>query len=133
MTSEKVAPLIVTWLLTICRYWSLFLGRPTSVKRESLSIVTSKKDFNRLLSCRSVTLQKPMETKVYEALLDLMDIAGQITDILGSQNISSDNDAYFRMAALDKSLHKWYNNLSCDLKWTTKNVATAPFSFHLLQ
>jgi hypothetical protein len=123
------------------KYWALFLGRPTSMKPSDLEIYHLTKQFERLGTCRPAGLGKSMETMIYEALLDLMELAGKITENMDphrSQNTASDShtavdrNQYMRMAALDREFSSWYARLPEQLRWTPANIATAPFSFFLL-
>lgn len=90
------------------RYWALFLGRPTSMKSSDLEIYSLSKQFERLGTCKPAGPQKSLETRIYEALLDLMEIAGQITENTEHRShhesaAHPDQSSYFRMAALGKS------------------------------
>ncbi|EDU43337.1 Fungal-trans multi-domain protein [Pyrenophora tritici-repentis] len=123
------------------KYWALFLGRPTSMKSSDLEIYHLTKQFERLGTCRPAGLEKSTETMIYEALLDLMELAGKITENMDphrSQNAASDSitavdrNQYMRMAALDREFSRWYGSLPEQLRWTPQNIATAPFSFFLL-
>ncbi|KAK5158109.1 hypothetical protein LTR04_005309 [Oleoguttula sp. CCFEE 6159] len=117
------------------KYWALFLGRPTSMKSTDLEIYNLTKQFERLGSCKPAGPQKSLETQIYEALLDLMELAGKITENIDPRSQSAvniDRNGYLRMAALDRELGAWYARLPEPLKWTTANINTAPFSFFLL-
>ncbi|KAF2677369.1 hypothetical protein K458DRAFT_481428 [Lentithecium fluviatile CBS 122367] len=118
------------------KYWALFLGRPTSMKSADLEIYHLSKQFERLGTCKPAGVEKSMETQIYEALLDLMELAGKITENMNpqSQNVDStiDRNQYLRMAALDREFSTWYARLPEQLRWTPANIATAPFSFFLL-
>jgi hypothetical protein len=123
-------------LTSPCRYWALFLGRPTSMKSADLEIYHLSKQFERLGACRPAGPEKSMETMIYEALIDLMELAGKITENMDphSKNPDSaiDRNQYMRMAALDREFSSWYARLPEQLRWTPNNIATAPFSFFLL-
>lgn len=117
------------------KYWALFLGRPTSMKSSDLEIYTLAKQFERLGTCRPAGPEKALETQIYEALLDLMELAGKIADNLDlrtTSELSIDRNAYLRMAALDREFSNWYARLPEQLRWTPANIATAPFPFFLL-
>jgi hypothetical protein len=117
------------------KYWALFLGRPTSMKSSDLEIYTLAKQFERLGTCRPAGPEKALETQIYEALIDLMELAGKIADGMDSRHapdVSIDRNAYLRMAALDREFSNWYARLPEQLRWTPHNIATAPFSFFLL-
>ncbi|KAF2465280.1 uncharacterized protein BDR25DRAFT_239858 [Lindgomyces ingoldianus] len=118
------------------KYWALFLGRPTSMKSADLEIYSLSKQFERLGTCRPAGLEKSMETQIYEALLDLMELAGKITENMDPRSQSPDSainrNQYLRMAALDREFSHWYARLPEPLRWTPANIAAAPFSFFLL-
>jgi hypothetical protein len=119
------------------RYWSLFLGRPTTMKSADLEIYSLSEQFERLGTCMPAGPQKSQNTRIYEALLDLMEIAGKIvenSEHRRQQNSleTPDQSAYFRMAALDREIHNWAAKLPADLRYTEENRASAPFSFYLM-
>jgi hypothetical protein len=114
----------------------LFLGRPTGMKSSDLEIYSLSKQFERLGTCKPVGPEKSLETQIYEALIDLMELAGKITENMDplKQNTAPivDRNQYLRMAALDREFSTWYARLPEQLRWTSANIATAPFSFFLL-
>ena len=113
------------------KYWALFLGRPTSLKSADLAIYNLSAKFERLGAFEET--KKPLETQVYEALIDLMELAGKITDMRDAKSTTdTDHSAYLRMSALDRELGAWYSKLPRALQWIPENINTAPFSFFLL-
>jgi hypothetical protein len=118
------------------RYWSLFLGRPTTMKTADLEIYSLSDRFERLGTCMPAGPEKSINTRIYEALIDLMEIAGKIVENTEhrkmNQEQTPDQSAYFRMAALDREIHNWAARLPADLRYNEENRATAPFSFYLL-
>lgn len=118
------------------KYWALFLGRPTSMKSSDLEVYHLSKQFERLgTSFLPAGPETSLETQIYEALLDLMELAGKITENMDPRSqvdANIDRDAYLRMAALDREFGNWYARLPEPLKWTPANINTAPFSFFLL-
>lgn len=106
------------------------------MKSSDLEIYNLSKQFERLGTCRPAGPEKSMETHIYEALIDLMELAGKITENMDprSQHPDSviDRNQYLRMAALDREFSNWYARLPEQLCWTPANIATAPFSFFLL-
>jgi hypothetical protein len=118
------------------KYWALFLGRPTSMKSSDLEVYHLAKQFERLgTSFLPAGPETGLETQIYEALLDLMELAGKITENMDPRSQTDaniDRDAYLRMAALDREFGNWYARLPEPLKWTPANINTAPFSFFLL-
>jgi hypothetical protein len=118
------------------RYWSLFLGRPTTMKSADLEIYSLSEQFERLGTCMPAGPEKSLNTRIYEALLDLMEIAGKIVENTEHRKQDTeqtpDQSAYFRMAALDREIHNWAARLPADLRYTEENRASAPFSFYLL-
>ncbi|KAH8680029.1 fungal-specific transcription factor domain-containing protein [Tricladium varicosporioides] len=110
-------------------YWSLYLGRPTSMRSNGIC-TKQKKEFDRLIASRSATIPKMLETKAYEALITLMDIAGNIVDLYEDE--ASNEDTYLQVACLDRQLRSWYNTLPVELAWSPENMVKAPFSLYLL-
>jgi hypothetical protein len=118
------------------KYWALFLGRPTSMKSSDLEIYHLAKQFERLGTIKPAGEQRALQTRIYEALLDLMELAGKITENMDSRSISDssviDRDAYLRMASLDREFGSWYARLPEALRWTPENIRTAPLAFFML-
>ncbi|UJO20377.1 Nitrogen assimilation transcription factor nirA [Fulvia fulva] len=119
------------------RYWSLFLGRPLTMKSSDLEVYSLTDQFERLGTCMPAGAEKSLHTRIYEALIDLMEIAGKIVEhaelrTQHSQTSGPDQQAYFKMAALDRELHNWVSRLPSDLRYTDDNRANAPLSFYLL-
>ena len=54
------------------RYWSLFLGRPLTIKTADLEINSLANQFERLGTCKPAGADKSLNTRIYEALIDLM-------------------------------------------------------------
>ena len=114
------------------RYWSLYLGRPTTFNENSMAPSCLSKNFGALISCRPSAYSKSPETKVYEALLQLMDLVGPLCD-LEVKKTTKTTDTYFKIAGHDRELNTWYSELSEDLKWNPQNIANGPPPFFLLQ
>lgn len=117
------------------KYWALFLGRPTMMKHTDLEVYKLSVEFERLGSSLPAGPAKSRETQLYEALLDLMELAGKITEIMDQAsklNTNIDHHVYFRMSALHRELESWYSRLPKTLQWDADNIATSPFSFFLL-
>jgi hypothetical protein len=106
------------------------------MKSSDLEIYHLSKQFERLGACRPAGLEKSMETMIYEALIDLMELAGKITENMDphSRNPESatDRTQYSRLKTLDREFNRWYACLPEQLQWTSDNIATAPISFFLL-
>lgn len=106
------------------------------MKSADLEIYSLSKQFERLGTCMPAGPEKSMETQIYEALLDLMELAGKITENMDPRSqqpdAAVDRNQYLRMAALDREFSNWYARLPEQLRWTPANIATAPFSFFLL-
>lgn len=118
------------------RYWSLFLGRPTTMKSTDLEIYSLSNQFERLGTLMPAGPAKSLNTRIYEALIDLMEIGGKIvenTELRKSELAQTpDQSAYFKMASLDRELHNWAARLPADLRYTEENRTNAPYSFYLL-
>lgn len=117
------------------RYWALFLGRPTALKADDLEIYELSDQFGRLGTCQPVGEEKNIETQIYEALIELMELAGKITEIMDKMSNKSGNPdrlACIRMSALDRELERFYARLPPPLQYTEENFQNVPFSFFLL-
>lgn len=119
------------------RYWSLFLGRPTTMKSADLELYSLANQFERLGTCKPAGLEKSFNTRIYEALIDLMEIGGTIVEDPelrrhNEQVLSVDQSSYFRMAAIDRQLRNWAARLPPDLRYSEQNRVNAPYSFYLL-
>jgi Fungal specific transcription factor domain len=117
------------------KYWALFLGRPTMMKPADLEVYKLSQQFERLGTSLPAGPDKSRETQIYEALLDLMELAGKITEIMDQAsklNTNIDHHVYFRMSEIHRELETWYSRLPPSLQWNAGNIATSPFSFFLL-
>ncbi|GME22539.1 nitrogen assimilation transcription factor nit-4 [Neofusicoccum parvum] len=117
------------------KYWSLFLGRPTAIKSSDLEVYTLAKRFERLGTCLPNGPGLPLETQIYEALIDLMEIAGRAAESREATTTaggSFDRNAYRLLVALDRELNNWYARLPEALRWEPSNIQTAPRSFFVL-
>ncbi|KAK5203055.1 hypothetical protein LTR96_010977 [Exophiala xenobiotica] len=119
------------------KYWALFLGRPTSLKSSDLETYGLSHKFERLGKCLPAGPEMSLETQIYESLLDLMEIAGTITELMDQasrldDNVNVNHHVFLRMANLNRELEIWYTRLPKALQWTPENVQLAPFSFFLL-
>lgn len=74
-----------------------------------------------------------LEGEIYRFLLQLMDFASRMTEILEVGSSRIDVKAYLAMAALDRKLNEWYARLPDHLRWRPANIQNAPASFVLLQ
>lgn len=80
-----------------------------------------------------VTEFNTLEGKIYCALLELMTLAGKMSEIQEVGATRLDLKAYLTMAALDRELNQWYSQFPQQLRWKSSNISTAPASFFLLQ
>lgn len=120
------------------RYWALFLGRPTAMKPEDLEIYRLADQFGRLGTLEPAGPSMSLEKQIYEALLDLMELAGEINKVVDDASKPGtrlDQQVYFHMAALDRRLQSWYSRLHSPLRWSTDANNTThppPCSYFLL-
>ncbi|KAH7127602.1 fungal-specific transcription factor domain-containing protein [Dactylonectria macrodidyma] len=123
---------MVLWASLITdKFWSMYLGRPTTLKRADIAPSCLSFDFDQLLSCRSVAHEKKVGTRIYEALLRLMEVAIPLCDnrFLPSSNPT---EAYLKMAAMEQALKRWHSGLESDLRWPSEKQAVMPASYFLL-
>lgn len=132
--SEREAQIrhMVLWACIVNdKYWSLYLGRPTTIKIVDLAPACLSKDFGPLMHTRLSGHAKKPTTKIYESLLRLMDLVGQLCD-LEVRRPAKTTDGYFKVAAVELELTKWIRELPPGLHWTQENIDTMPASFFLL-
>lgn len=70
--------------------------------------------------------------QIYEALIELMALAGKVSDGV----VSSDQPFGPRLleaAALEDQFRAWYASLPSQLKWSKENCQNSPAGFFLLQ
>ena len=105
------------------------------LKASDIAPACLNKDFDRLIESqtRTYAYEKTIETKVYEALLQLMDLLEPLCETRDLRKNLKPSDAYLKIATLDRKLNNWYADLPERLRWTPENLARAPASFYLLQ
>ncbi|KAB5513620.1 regulatory protein CefR [Coniochaeta sp. 2T2.1] len=114
------------------RYWSLYLGRPTTLKACDIAPTCLSKDFTSLICCGPSGREKMLTTRIYEAQLQLMDLVSPLCDRSGVARPARTTENYFKIVALDEDLHSWYDGLPEDLKWPPQEP-NMPMSYFLLQ
>lgn len=105
------------------------------IKASDIAPACLNKDFDRLIESqiRTYAYEKTIETRVYEALLQLMDLLEPLCETRDLRKNLKPSDAYLKIATLDRKLNHWYSELPERLSWTEENVRMAPSSFFLLQ
>lgn len=105
------------------------------IKPNDIAPACLNKDFDRLIEsqARTYAYEKTIETRVYEALLQLMDLLEPLCETRDLQKHLKPADAYFKIATLDRKLNNWYSDLPERLRWTDDNIRLAPATFYLLQ
>lgn len=132
---EKEAELrhMVLWACIFYdKHWSLYLGRPTSIKIADIAPSCLSLDFGRLISHGPFGKEKRPETVVYEALLRLMELVGPLCNFDTKRTANTTED-YFKIAAVDRELNGFYSALPPKLHCTPENVRAMPPSLSLLQ
>lgn len=137
------------------KYWALFLGRPTSIKSQDMSVDLLSSRISSLASVDHSTQgpqseeEKSIEAEVQEQLMELMELAGRIVENRDGQHhhhqrrreedsnnmfsaSEAEDDAYLQTCQLDRQLQTWYRRLPDRLTWKPANIEIAPFSFFLL-
>jgi len=72
------------------------------------------------------------ETKIYQALIPLMALAGKMAENMEHMTRTLDADAYRTMVSIDRELDAWYTSLPEELRWKPSNIKRAPGGFFLL-
>lgn len=118
--------------LTSPRLWSLYLGRPTTLKTSDISPSCLSFDFSRMILCQPSFPEKKIITRIYEASLQMMELVSQLCDLRGPRPPKS-SETYFKLAAIDQQLRDWYTKLPPNLQWGVERQANMPPSYYLLQ
>jgi hypothetical protein len=114
--------------------WALFMGRPTVIRSSDLGSAEGPALCRTLVVDDSdSSAEEKLQFEIYEAFDSLMKHASKITDDADLQSTSIRTNAYFTVAKVYADLDQWYKDLPQHLKWTGKNVQSAPSSFFLLQ
>jgi hypothetical protein len=114
------------------RLWSLYLGRPTTIKTSDVAPSCLSFDFSRMILCRRSWQEKKSTTRIYEALLRMMEIVSQLCDLRGPRP-SKNAELYYKLAAIDQQLRDWRSSLPKHLKWSTELHTAMPAPYYLLQ
>lgn len=127
------------------KYWSLFLGRPLSIKTQDVSMDLLSNRFSMLTSgFLGAPPKRDMITETYEQLIELMELAGQIVETRATNNNNpadqfnmfsageAEDNAYLHVIKLDRQLQNWYRRLPEHLQWKPANIKDAPYSYFLL-
>ncbi|KAK1703732.1 fungal-specific transcription factor domain-containing protein [Colletotrichum lupini] len=127
------------------KYWSLFLGRPTSIKSQDVGMDLLSRRFSQLTSLMGTpgpTNKENQTVEIYDQLVELMELAGRIVEARDSRQspaslhkrdgADSEEDAYVQSTNLDRQLQNWYRRLPEHLQWKPANIKHAPFSYFLL-
>ena len=113
------------------KYWSLYLGRPTAIKTSDIAPSCLSREFSPSI-CTPTGHLKPPATRVYEALLRLMELVGPLSDF-DIKRPARTTEAYFKTAAIGQELSNWYETLPADLLYNSENIDAMPPPFFLLQ
>jgi hypothetical protein len=105
------------------------------LKASDIAPACLNKDFDRLIESqtRTYAYEKTIETRVYEALLQLMDLLEPLCETRDLRKNLNPSDAYLKIATMDRRLNNWYSELPERLRWEEDNIKTAPSTFYLLQ
>ncbi|KAK1725451.1 fungal-specific transcription factor domain-containing protein [Colletotrichum acutatum] len=127
------------------KYWSLFLGRPTSIKSQDVGMDLLSRRFSQLTSLMGTpgpTNKENQIVEIYDQLVELMELAGRIVEARDSRQVPAsvhkrdgaygEEDAYIQSTNLDRQLQNWYRRLPEYLQWKPANIKHAPFSYFLL-
>uniref|UniRef100_A0A8H7NGG6 Xylanolytic transcriptional activator regulatory domain-containing protein n=1 Tax=Bionectria ochroleuca TaxID=29856 RepID=A0A8H7NGG6_BIOOC len=103
------------------KYWALFLGRPTSIKSQDISmeLLSDKFSSSRPSICRrhwdrTCRGLRKVDPNNYFSMTE------------------AEDNAYLHVVNLDRQLQNWYRRLPDHLAWKPANIKTAPYSFFLL-
>jgi hypothetical protein len=109
-------------VLAYDRYWALFGQRPTTIKLEEVEISSDCVMKWPAASCTAKSNESMILHNAYEALLDLLSIAGEIY----AQPLRTKTSQEIRLhrKSLDRQLHSWYTKLEAGLSSSLENLQT---------
>ncbi|KAI0410042.1 fungal-specific transcription factor domain-containing protein [Xylaria palmicola] len=127
------------------RYWALFLGRPTSIKRQYVdwSVPKTAAPTTHLPGYNAAAMSntQAIEEEIHQQLIELMDIAGRVVDSRSetrpghntNQPLSTglDEGTAIDMSTLNQQLRDWHGRLPSHLTWGVDNARTAPHGYFL--
>ncbi|KIW74829.1 hypothetical protein Z517_11599 [Fonsecaea pedrosoi CBS 271.37] len=111
------------------RFWAVYLGRSPSIKPSDIGYTELTPISAPGSGSNSQT--SAQEVQIYESLVQLVTVYGEISTLLRSNRSSSEPDM-LKMADLAKSLRMWRENLPPSLNWTPENCQLATPGFFLL-
>lgn len=110
----------------------MYLGRPTTLKTSDISPSCLSFVFDPALSSGAISHHKDFVTRIYEAMLQMMERVGKLCDLRGPRPAKS-ADSCLHLAAIGQQLRDWYAELPQDLVWSNDSRADMPPSYYLLQ
>lgn len=113
------------------RIWSLYMGRPVTLKINDVSADCLSFNFDKLLACKGPGQEKKIGTRIYELLIRLVVLASPLGN-LGEYDTST-WESYLKMTAIGQDLKNCHATIPEDLRWPSKQPATMPPSYFLLQ
>nr|AEF16064.1 regulatory protein CefR [Hapsidospora chrysogena] len=123
---------MVLWAsMTTDRMWSLYLGRPITIKTSDVSPSCLSFDFGRMVLCQPSRQEKKLVTRIYEALLKMMEVVSQVGELRGPRPPKS-TETYFKLGAIDQQLRDWQINLPEQLQWPQETHEDMPPPYYLL-
>lgn len=126
--------------------WSLYQGRPTSIKNSDIEVSQMTDLFSRMgnfgdseelqRSARRDMGVDEVENLVLDAMLELLEMASKVQEKTHSNHLpgmSSDENALVEIAALGSNLNSWSARLPPQIRWSAENAKTAPSLFFIMQ
>lgn len=143
----QIRRMVMKAAMVFDKYWALFLGRPTSIKTQDVSMDLLTKRFSLMsgASPDSSNTSKTSDMEIYEYLTELMELAGKIVEHRDQSKVpnaadqnnmfainESEENAYLHVISVDRQLNNWLRRLPDHLTWKPANIKAAPFSYFLL-
>ncbi|ROT38301.1 hypothetical protein SODALDRAFT_185986 [Sodiomyces alkalinus F11] len=111
----------LTWIASVQdQYWAILLQRPLTIKTHVLGMSRLAAAFAR--SAAVISAEPSFEAQVHESLLDLMELAREVTDALyESGPPRPTSNMYATIDQLDHRIKNWFSRLP-------ERIARGPFS-----
>jgi len=107
----------------------MYLGRRISIKASDLPVGALPTRLTQL----SWGEVPNIEAQIFEALLVLVGICGNMIEHLTRIDSITDHKSYLTVTALEKDLETWYSALPESLTWRSGDSQTVPLNYLLLQ
>lgn len=118
--------------LVFDKCWALHLFLSPMLRLEEVRYSARKMRLNRLGVCRPAGICRMLETKIYEALIDLLDMASTMISEIKPGVTATNKEDHAILMSHSCDLRDWYKRLPACIWWTQDSVERGSAIFFLL-